>query len=72
MANDKLVVNFGHILGERSLKFLQEKLGAFEYVHERLKIDFERPLVEQAVKAVSAAEGRCGRNWASRSSPSRS
>jgi len=55
----KLVINFGHMLGDRSVRFLQEKLGAFEYVHERLKIDFDKPLPDQVVKAVNAAESRC-------------
>ena len=61
MANDRLVINFGHMLGPRSLEFLQEKLGDFDYVHHRLKIDFDLPLLDQIVKAVSAVEGRACR-----------
>src|SRR6266496_1498454 len=56
-----VVLNFGHILGERSIAFLQEKLGAFDYVHQRLKIDFDRPISEQVVEAVNAAEAGCKR-----------
>ena len=52
-----LVLNFGHPLGARSAKFLQERLREFAYVHHRLKIDFDKPLLPQVVKAVDAVEG---------------
>jgi len=61
MANDiKLVINFGHALGRRSQAFLFDRLGDFRLVHHRLQIDFDKPLLDQIVRAVDAVERECG------------
>ena len=57
-----VVINFGHVLGDRSVRFLQEKIGKFTFIHERLRIDFDLPLSSQIAKAVDRIEARLERD----------
>lgn len=52
------VVNFGHPLSERSNIRIQELLGVggWSYVHSRLNVDFDKPLMPQIVAAVNKME----------------
>ncbi len=54
-------LNFGHMLGPGSTRFLQEKLETFEYLHHRLRIDFGKPLVPQVSGALDYVERELAR-----------
>jgi hypothetical protein len=51
-----VVINFGHVLSDGSVKFLQEKIGTFTFIHERLRIDFDLPLSAQIAKLIDRVE----------------
>lgn len=50
-----LVINFGHPLNEASLQYLQANIGAYNYVHQKIHVDFCSNLLEQVVRYVDQA-----------------